>query len=193
MSYLGQEAAGLLLAAAFSICQNTPCSGPGRLLRRPKGLLMSKGQSRCSQLLLLRQCAHLTSQESGSAFCQQNNNSRGKKKSDKYWSWHRRCRRSAWTTGWERGSPVGSSKLLDELQGAMKLHASRPRLKLLFEQFIISGTQALLGKWNKRSELHLNTGWEQLSRGTRSASIPLITSLTAVKYQLLLSFNSWTV
>lgn len=46
----------------------------------------------------------------------------------------------------ERGSPVGSSKLLDELQGVMKLHTSRPRLKLLFEQLIISGTQALLGK-----------------------------------------------
>lgn len=165
MSYLWLEVAGQPLAVAFSHFPHfTSWWIPWGTREDERTCWCQKGKSCCSHLHLHWLRAHLTSEKSGSAFCQQNNIQEKKKKSDKQWSCHKRSRRSAWTTGWGRWGPVGSSKLLDELQGVMKLHASRPRLKSLFEQFIISGTQVLLWTWNKRRELHLNTSLKTVMR-----------------------------
>lgn len=77
---MGQEVAGLLLAAAFSICQNTACGGLWETPEEMEGpARVKKGQSHCSQILSVWPHTHLTSQESSSAFCQKNNNSEGKK------------------------------------------------------------------------------------------------------------------
>lgn len=163
MSYLWLEVAGQLLAVAFSISHITPCGGSPEASKRMKELADVKRGSPAVLIFTWTGCMLIWPLRKVVQLFASKITFRGKK-SDKQWSCHKRSRRSAWTTGWGRWGPVGSSKLLDELQGVMKLHASRPRLKSLFEQFIISVTQVLLWTWNKRRELHLNTSLKTVMR-----------------------------